>query len=166
MYLLPVIIAIIGNITMMVVLYRRNKKIRPHFSSLTTNLADIKKKSTKTNETLEISVMMMNANANRSKTSLRFYKLIMAQCVTIICFNIPFITYYFYIGYLKPLKSISLDLRQAQLLVTTMKLSYPLLGVYVHLLFDPDITVIFKEALDRWRKKMIVLVRSVWNRYA
>ncbi|CAK9301185.1 unnamed protein product [Gordionus sp. m RMFG-2023] len=137
MYLLPVIIAIIGNLAMIVVLHKRNKKIRSYCNSLTA--VEVRQNA--------------HASSNRSKTFFRFYKLIMAQCAAIICFNLPYISYFFSVGSLTALKNISLESRRAQLIVHLVKISYPLLGVYVHLFFDPDIILIFKKRFDIWRRK-------------
>ncbi|CAK9301174.1 unnamed protein product [Gordionus sp. m RMFG-2023] len=138
-YLLPVIIAIIGNLTMIVVLHKRNKKIRSFCNSLTNPTEEVRQNT--------------HENSNRSKTSFRFYKLIMAQCAAIICFNIPYMSYFFYVGSQTALKNISLESRRSQIMVEYVKLSYPLLGVYVHMFFDPDIILIFKKEYNIWRKK-------------
>ncbi|CAK9301173.1 unnamed protein product [Gordionus sp. m RMFG-2023] len=47
MYLLPVIIAIIGNNTMIVVLHKRNKKIRPYCNNLTNLVEEVIQKTHK-----------------------------------------------------------------------------------------------------------------------
>ncbi|CAK9301170.1 unnamed protein product [Gordionus sp. m RMFG-2023] len=101
MYLLPVVIVVAVNVIIIVVMYK------PKPISRTNPTKEIKRETVKTKENLDISIIMMNTNANRSKIFFRFYKLVLAQCIVIMFFNLPYIIYIFFVGSIAYIKYIS-----------------------------------------------------------